>query len=44
MKGKILVGLLGLIPKPVLLANGYLMGQHTVAPLARFSGGHYFTL
>ena len=34
MKGKILVGLLALTPKPVVVANGYLIGQHTVALLA----------
>jgi hypothetical protein len=44
MRGKILVGLLALIPKPVVVANDYLMGQHTVAPLAPFSGGNYFSL
>ena len=44
MRGKILVGLLELIPKPVVVVNDYLMGEHTVAPLAPFGGGHYFTL
>lgn len=44
MRGKILVGLLALISKPVVVANGYLIGQHTVAPLAQFSGGNDLTL
>lgn len=44
MRGKFLVGLLALIPKPVVVANDYLMGQHTVAPQAQFSGKNYFSL
>ena len=34
MTEKIWVGLLVLTPKPVVVANGYLIGQHTVALLA----------
>jgi hypothetical protein len=36
--------LLALIPKPVVVANGYLIGQHTVALMAQFSGENYLSL
>jgi hypothetical protein len=43
MRGKILVGLLALIPKPVVVANGYLIGN-TPSRFWQFSGGNYFFL
>jgi hypothetical protein len=43
MRGKILVGLLALIPKPVVVANGYLIGN-TPSRFWQFSGGNIFFL
>ena len=43
MTDKILLGLMVLKPKPVIVANGYLIGQHTVALLA-IQRGKYFSL
>ena len=43
MTGKILLGLLVLIPKLVVVANGYLIGQHTVTLPAIQRGKLFFS-
>jgi hypothetical protein len=44
MRGEIWVGLLRLIAKPLVVANSYLMGQHTIALVAKISGESIFLL